>query len=235
MEYGCISDRKFYDRASAAVLLTMADGSKKTIEEAFALATEEGHENVIYYATEPDRQGALIATMRERGISVAVARDLVDVRFLEMLETYREGAKCRRIDASTDALRSGEATAEENERATAIFGEMKPEGLTLTVRCEHLSASAAPAVLTVSEEDVRMRDMMRMYAPDAPAMPLPAALVLNLDNPVAARLLSGGFGEEEGAVASHLLSLALLSHRPLSAEEMSAFLAESYRILGLLP
>ena len=50
-----------------------------------------------------------------------------------------------------------------------------------------------------------------------------------------ARLLSGGFGEEEAAVSRHLLSLALLAYRPLSGEEMAAFLRESYRLLGLLP
>ena len=80
-----------------------------------------------------------------------------------------------------------------------------------------------------------MRDMMRYYAPDAPAAPLPATLVLNADAPVVARLLSHGFGEEEAAVCRYLLSLGLLSYRPLSGEEMSAFLAESYRLLGLLP
>lgn len=79
-----------------------------------------------------------------------------------------------------------------------------------------------------------MRDMMRMYAPDAPAAPLPATLVLNLDSGVTERLLSGGYGAEEGDVAKHLLSLALLSHRPLSATEMAAFLSESYRFLEKL-
>ena len=233
VEYGCISDRKFYDRASAAVLLTMADGSKRSLEEAFAAAKEEGHEGVLYYATDPDRQGALIDTLRARGISVVVARDMIDVRFLEVLEGYRENTKCRRIDASTDALRR-EGESEENAEATALFEGKAPEGLTLTVRCERLSPEAPPAVLTAAEEDVRMREMMRMYAPDAPAAPLPATLVLNLDHAVTARLLSGGYGESAGEVAGHLLTLALLSHRPLSATEMAAFLAESYRFLEKL-
>ena len=235
VEYGCISDRKFYDRAASAVLLSMADGSKKTLEEAFAAAAEEGHEGVLYYATDPDRQGSLIETFRARGLSVAVARDMIDVRFFEVLETYRENTKCRRIDSSTDALRGeGENEGAALERATALYRDITAEGLTLSVRCEHLSADAAPAVLIAAEEDVRMRDMMRMYAPDAPAAPLPATLVLNLDSGVTARLLSGGYGAEEGDVAKHLLSLALLSHRPLSAAEMAAFLSESYRFLEKL-
>ena len=233
VEYGCISDRKFYDRAASAVLLTMADGTKKTVDEALAAAAEEGHEGVLYYATDPDRQGALIETFRARGLSVAVARDMIDVRFLETLETYREATKCRRIDSSTDALRA-EGETEDNASATALFEGIEAEGIILTVRCEHLSADAAPAMLVAAEEDVRMRDMMRMYAPDAPAAPMPSTLVLNLDSPVVSRLLSGGYGDAERDVAKHLLSLALLSHRPLSAAEMAAFLSESYRFLEKL-
>ncbi|MBO7761372.1 MAG: molecular chaperone HtpG [Clostridia bacterium] len=233
VEYGCISDRKFYDRVASAVLLPMADGSRKTLDEVFALATEEGHENIIYYATDPARQAGLIEAHRARGLSVAVAADMIDVRFLETLETYREGAKCLRIDASTDALKTGDA-AEESDRAAALYEGITAEGMTLTVRCEHLGEAAA-AILTAAEEDVRMQEMMRYYAPDAPAAPLPATLVLNLDHTVTARLLDGAFGEEGTAIARHLLSLALLSHRPLSAEEMAAFQAESYRLLSLLP
>lgn len=233
VEYGCISDRKFYDRASGAVLLTMADGSKKNLEEAFAAAKEEGHEGILYYATDPDRQGALIDALRARGISVVVARDMIDVRFLEVLEGYRENTKCRRIDSSTEALR-GEGESESNDEATALFADKAPEGLTLSVVCEHHTANAAPAVLTVGEEDLRMHEMMKMYAPDAPAAPLPATLVLNLDHAVTARLLAGGYGDSTAAVAQHLLSLALLSHRPLSAAEMAAFLNESYRFLEKL-
>ena len=234
VEYGCLSDKKFYDRASSAVLLTMTDGTKKTLDEAFATAAEEGHENTLYYATDPARQASLIETFRARGLSVAVATEFIDTRFLETLEGYREGAKCVRIDASTDALKTADA-AEDTDRAAALFEGISAEGMTLTVVCEHLGDAAQPALLTVSEEDVRMREMMRLYAPDAPAAPVPARLVLNGDSEVVTRLLSGGFGEETSAVARRLLSLALLSHRPLSGEEMTAFLAESYRLLGLLP
>ena len=234
VEYGCLSDKKFYDRASSAVLLTMTDGTKKTLDEVFAAAAEEGHENTLYYATDPARQASLIETFRARGLSVAVATEFIDTRFLETLEGYREGAKCVRIDASTDALKTADA-AEDTDRAAAIFEGITAEGMTLTVVCEHLGDAAQPALLTVSEEEVRMRDMMRLYAPDAPAAPVSARLVLNGDAPLVSRLLSGGFGEETSAVARRLLSLALLSHRPLSGEEMTAFLAESYRLLGLLP
>ena len=231
--YGCISDRKFYDRASSAVLLTLAGGEKRTVDESLEQAASEGHEGILYYTTDADRQAGLVATLAERGISVIVCRDRIDTRFLEVLEGYLN-IKCRRIDASTDALRTAGEEGADGERLTALFEGVSAEGLTLSYAAEHLGEGGAPALLTVSEEDVRMQEMMRYYAPDAPAAPLPARLTLNLDSSTVTRLLSGDFGEEEGAVARYLLSLSLLAYRPLSGEEMSAFLAESYRLLGRL-
>lgn len=234
VEYGCISDRKFYDRAQAAILFPMSDGSKRTLDELFALAAEEGHENTVYYATDASRQAALVEMFKGKGITVVLAEEFLDVRLMETLEHYREGAKCRRIDSSTEALRENGA-AEENERIASLFEGICAEGLNLSVACERLGAMAAPTVLTVSEEEMRMRDMMRMYAPDAPAAPIAATLVLNLDHAVVSRLAAGGYGEEEGAIARQLFSLALLSYRSLSADEMTAFLTESYRFLEKLP
>ncbi len=234
VEYASISDRKFYDRAASAVLLTLTSGEKRSVEEMLSLSKDEGHEGVLYYTTDPDRRADLVSAFAARGISVIVCRDMIDTRFLEVLEGYAE-VKCRRIDASTDALRTAEAEEADAERAAALFRDLSVEGIDLTVACEHLGEDTSPALLTAAEEDVRMREMMRYYAPDAPAAPLPAVFTLNLDSPTVTRLLSGGFGDEEGAVARHLLSLALLSYRPLSREEMSAFLSESYRILEMLP
>lgn len=233
--YAAISDRKFYDRAKPALLLTMADGTKKTPDEVLALAKEKGHGGVLYYATAPDRQGELINLFGARGRMVVLAPDFLDVRFLEALESYCEGLSCRRIEAAAAELAEGSAEDTLLSAATALFEDVSAEGLRLSVGCEHLGADAAPALLCFSEEEVRMREMMRLYAPDAPAADLGARLALNADSPLVLRLLSGGFGEEAPAVARYLLSLALLSHRPLSGSEMTAFLAESYRLLGLLP
>ncbi len=234
VEYASISDRKFYDRAQGAILLPLAGGGYQTIDEALDAAKTEGHEDVLYYAEDAARQAPLIEAFRARGCSVVLATEFLDARFLETLEGYREGVKAMRIDASTDLFKTGDAEGD-TERACELYRDITAEGITLTIACERLGSETAPALLTVNGEDVRMRDMMKMYAPDAPAAPLPARLVLNADSPLVARLLSGGFGERTDAVARHLLRLALLSHRPLSATEMTELLAESYRFLECLP
>ena len=75
---------------------------------------------------------------------------------------------------------------------------------------------------------------MRMYAPDMTRMGTEATLILNTASPIIARLAEDGFGERRAQVAKHVYSLATLSHRTLSADEMKAFLADSYEILASL-
>ena len=80
-----------------------------------------------------------------------------------------------------------------------------------------------------------MEEMMRMYAPDMPAMPSEATLILNLASPIINGLAEGRFGDKAEQVAKQVYSLALLSHRALDAEEMKEFLSDSYGLLsGLL-
>ena len=76
---------------------------------------------------------------------------------------------------------------------------------------------------------------MKMYAPDMPAMPTEATLILNVASPIISGLADGRFGDKEMQVAKHVYSLARLSHRALNAEEMKEFLSDSYGLLaGLL-
>ena len=112
--------------------------------------------------------------------------------------------------------------------------ECRGKELELSVRTERLADATVPAILTVSEEARRMEEMMKMYAPDMPPMPTEATLVLNLSSPLITRLAEKGFGDKTETVAKYIYSLALLSQRPLSAEEMREFLQDGYGLLSEL-
>lgn len=77
-----------------------------------------------------------------------------------------------------------------------------------------------------------MEEMMRMYAPDMPSMGTEATLILNTASPIITRLSEDGYKEGAEKVAKYVYSLAVLSHRALTADEMKAFLADSYDILS---
>jgi len=230
-EYASVCERSFYDGAKDGLLLTLSDGKKLTVSEAVETI---GEKKTLYYTTDAVLQAQYISLYTARDIKVFVSDTLLDERFFQMLEQY-EGVKFVRVDAGTDALREGGEDAESDERLASLFTAIEKDGKPLTVKQERFVDASVPAVLTVSEESRRMEEMMRMYAPDMPAMPSEVTLILNLASPIVTGLAEGRFGDKSEQVAKYIYSLALLSHRSLSADEMKAFLSDSYEILsGLL-
>lgn len=225
-EYAAICEKSFYDQVKEGLLLTAADGTRISVASAIEKA---GEKKTLYYATDAVLQAQYISMYTAKEFDVYLAESVLDERFLQILE-QNEGVKFIRVDADTDALR--EEMVEENATLTSLFTSLVPEGKKMTVKLARLTDGTVPAVLTVSEESRRMEEMMRMYAPDMPMPEKETTLTLNMASPVIARLAEGGFGERNAQVAKYVLSLATLSHRALSADEMKAFLADSYDVLA---
>ena len=230
VEYGCISDRKFYDRVIGAVLFPLSDGKMVTLDE-YLEEAKESHEGVIYYATDANLQSQYISLYESEGRRVVMMPSMLDVRFAEAIEQNREKTRFVRVDAEIDALKT-ESEAEANEELIALFAAFASEGQTLKVELHNLKNESVPAILNVSEESRRMQEMMKMYAPDAPSMPTDETLILNGACPLVRRLASGDLGEKKQAVARQIYRLAQISARTLTAEEMKSFLADSYALLS---
>lgn len=232
LAYACVCERKFYDRVKDALLLSCTDGSHLTLSEYLEEAKDK-NENTVYYTTDARQQASYVSLYTQKGIRVAVFDNPLDVRLAESIEQYRADDKIRfrRIDADLDALK-GEGD-EKPEKAIALFSAFSDEHCKLTVEAHPLSDTETPALLTVSEETRRMQDFMRMYADaSTPAMPTEATLVLNTNCEIIRRLDRGDYGDDTDTVARQIYSLALLSGRPLEAEEMKTFLRDSYRLLS---
>ncbi len=229
VEYGAVSERKFYDRVKEALMLTLTSGKKITVSECIEKA---GEKKTVYYAHDLKAQSSLIAMYEAEGYEVVHAESILDDRFLQMLEATEGGVKFVRVDADTSALRE-EGEEEKSEKLSSLFEAFGNDENKLSVRLEKLRDTTVPAVLNVSEESRRMQEMMKIYAPDL-SMPTEATLVLNTACPLIKRLEEDGFGENTQEIASYIYHLAMLSQRSLSAEEMKSFLSESYRILEAL-
>ena len=228
VEYGCICDRKFYDRVIGAVLLPLTDGTTVTLDE-YLDGAKETHEGVVYYATDADLQSQYISMYENEGRKVVMLPSVLDVRCAETVEQNREKTRFVRVDAEIDALK-GEGEGEADEALTALFASFAGEGK-LKVEIHRLKDESVPAILNVSEESRRMQEMMKMYAPDAPAMPADETLILNDACPLIKRLASGEFGDKNERIARQVYRLAQISARTLTAEEMKTFLADSYALL----
>ena len=230
-EYASVCEKSFYDGAKDGLLLTLSDGKRLTVSEAVEAA---GEKKTLYYTTDAVLQAQYISLYTKQNTRVFVSDTLLDERFFQTLEQY-EGVKFVRVDAGIDALKEGDEAPENDERLATLFAAIEKDGKALTVKQERFADASVPAVLNVSEESRRMEEMMRMYAPDMPAMPSEATLILNVSSPIVKGLAEGRFGDKAEQIAKYVYSLALLSHRPLDAREMESFLTDSYDLLsGLL-
>ncbi len=239
VEYACMRDRKFYDRAKDSVLLHLTNGSYVTVAT-YLESAKEKHENTVYYTTDREQQARYVSLFEDQGISIAIMEQLIDTQFVQMLESYDQTVKYLRIDADVAAALTEEnGDTADNEALTALFCKVSGKE-DLEVKYQSFKDASLPAVLTVSEESRRMEEMMKMYAMqsggEAPDFPVAYSMTVNNASPLIARL--GILASDEPAkaemMASMIYRLSMLSHRKLSAEELSTFLSECYVLLGTL-
>ena len=232
VEYGCMRDRKFYDRVKDSLLLEVCGGGFTTLD-AYLEKAKETNENKVYYTTDAITQAQYISLLEREGIQVVVLDRVLDTQFIQVLEHNREGVRFIRVDAEVaDAAQDGDKTNECAD-AVAAFAEIAGEKTPLEVQC--LKNSDIPAILTVSEESRRMEDMMRMYGGET-SFPAESKLILNAANRLIQKIDTLYTADREKALtlAKHIYALSILSHRRFSAEELEAFLTDSYTLLEKL-
>ena len=233
VEYGCMRDKKFYDRVNGSILLEQTDGTFVTVDE-YLDAAKEKHENKIYYVNDAVAQSKYVEMFKAEGINVAVLDRIVDTQFINTVEMNREGVKFCRIDAELADVLKDDGDKTELPEVAELF--KKIAGEKTTVSFERFKDTKTPAVLNISEEERRMDDMMKLYKMGG-TMPLSETLVLNTSSPLIqklADLITAGEDEKAGSIAEQIYTLSSLSQRQLSAEELVKFLDRSYGILNEL-
>ncbi|MBQ4066256.1 MAG: molecular chaperone HtpG [Clostridia bacterium] len=232
VEYGCLRDRKFYSKASSAVLYERCDGTFVTLPE-YLEAAKDKHEGRVYYAQSKTSQAAYISMFESEGIPVVLMPLMIDSQFAALVESENEGVHILRVDSElADTMKEGEA--KELTAVLDIFKEIVPENT--EIRFEALKDESLPALLNVSEDARRMEDMMRMYSmmgKDAPAFPTAETLILNSSCPIIASL-EAKERDKAALLARQIYKLCRLSHGNMDAEELKSFLSDSYSLLSMI-
>lgn len=236
VEYGCLRDRKFYERLKDSILYQDTEGKFVTLKE-YLEAAKEKHENTVYYTADKTSQAQYIAMFAAEGIEVVVLDKLIDTQFINVIEQENDGVKFVRIDADVASALKAEGTAENNEKLAELFKKVSGNK-ELKVNFELLKNAKIPAVLNISEQSRRMDDMMKMYRAagnDVGTMSFPtdATLVVNASSPLITRLAAEVETDEGKAekIAKQIYTLALLSQRQLTADELQSFLSDSFDML----
>ena len=206
--------------------MPLTDGRHLTFEE-YAKELQGKEEGKIFYAADPVTQAQYISLYTDRGIPVALFDKVLDSQFFSLAEAEGK-VKFVRVDAEiSDSLKEGES--DENEGLKSLFASVCPENTEITFAS--LKDGSLPALLNVSEEERRMKEMMRMYGMDVPTGEEKATLILNGSNALLKKLADCTDEDKKKDAAAQIYALALLSQRPLTAEEMKKFLAGSFKTI----
>ena len=263
IKFGCIKDEKFCERMMEYVLFKDLDGKYTTMNEyleaqkpadgeAEADKAEEktdekadGEEKeapktTIYYVTDVVQQSQYINMFREQKMNAVVLKDNIDNPFISHLEAKNEKVKFQRIDADvTDSMKeevSEEELKGETDALTALFRKALNNDK-LEVKVEKLKNVNVSSMVTLSEENRRMQDMMKMYnmyGMDPSMFGTTTTLVLNANNALVKYLFENPEGEHSNMICEQLYDLAMISHQPLSPEAMTKFVNRSNEIMMLL-
>ncbi len=237
VKYGCIKDSKFHDMVKGAILLKKTDGKYSTLAE-YRAANFDKTEKKIYYTNDEKRQAASVKLYTDRGIEVAVMNTLIDGNFMSFLEyegKEEDRVTFARVDADIDGLKeeSEEGKDLDAEKLQNMFRKAlgKEE---LEVKLEALGDAEMTAMVTEDEQMRRYKEMSRIYGERFP-LPDRFTLILNRRN-TSVQALAGRDPEDETTqmLCCQMYDLARMAAQPLEAEEITAFLERSRKLLGMV-
>jgi molecular chaperone HtpG len=205
---------------------------------------DEKKEKIVYYVTDEQQQSQYISMFKAAKMDAVILNHTIDQPFISQLESKNEGVKFLRIDADvTDAMKAktskkAEKELEEQSESLAKLFRKVLKKDKFAVKVEKLKNKKVSSVITLSEESRRMADMMKMYS--MPGMSMPGmgdegeTLILNANHPLVQYVTEHQDGEHADMICEQLYDLAKLQQAPLSAEQMTKFIARSNDIMLLL-
>ena len=201
--------------------------------------TEEPN-TTIYYVTDEVQQSQYINMFREQGMNAVILKHNIDNPFISHLEAKNENVKFQRIDADVNDSMKEEVSEEELKGETDALTALFRKALNnekLEVKVEKLKNENVSSMITLSEENRRMQEMMKMYnmyGMDPSMFGNSTTLILNANNALVKYLFENPEGEHTNMLCEQLYDLAMISHQPLSPEAMTKFISRSNEIMMLL-
>ncbi len=243
IEYGIISEPKFWERAEKFCLLKDTAGKYYTFNEykdAITAAQTDKDQKLVYlYTTDTTEQHSYIEAATARGYSVLVMDGPIDNHFVNTLEQKFEKSSFIRVDGDVidklikkDEQLPSKLSEEEQNQIKPIFGEIAGEA-NYTVVFESLSETDMPVQITRPEFMRRMKDMSMLGGMSyMGSLPDSYNLVVNSNHALISRLKETENEEDKKALAKQLFDLARLSQNLLKGEELTSFIKRSISIIG---
>ena len=238
-----IKEAKGEEADAAKTEETKAEETKTDAEEPKDADAKEEEKTRIFYVTDEVQQSQYINMFKAQGQDAIILTHNIDSAFITYLEQKHQEVQFLRIDADVhDSLKDevAEDEKEEFQKTTDSLVEIFRKELgneKLDVKVEKLKDENVASMAVLSEENRRMQEMMKMYGMggmDASMFGSQATLVLNANHPLVQFLVANKDSENVSIICKQLYDLAMLAHKPLSPEEMTAFVKRSNDIMMLL-
>ena len=238
-----IKEAKGEEADAAKTEETKEEETKTDAEESKDADAKEEEKTRIFYVTDEVQQSQYINMFKAQGQDAIILTHNIDSAFITYLEQKHQEVQFLRIDADVhDSLKDevAEDEKEEFQKTTDSLVEIFRKELgneKLDVKVEKLKDENVASMAVLSEENRRMQEMMKMYGMggmDASMFGSQATLVLNANHPLVQFLVTNKDSENVSIICKQLYDLAMLAHKPLSPEEMTAFVKRSNDIMMLL-
>ena len=238
-----IKEAKGEEADAAKTEEAKAEETKTDAEESKDADAKEEEKTRIFYVTDEVQQSQYINMFKAQGQDAIILTHNIDSAFITYLEQKHQEVQFLRIDADVhDSLKDevAEDEKEEFQKTTDSLVEIFRKELgneKLDVKVEKLKDENVASMAVLSEENRRMQEMMKMYGMggmDASMFGSQATLVLNANHPLVQFLVTNKDSENVSIICKQLYDLAMLAHKPLNPEEMTAFVKRSNDIMMLL-
>ncbi len=244
IEYGMLSEDKFFEKADKFALYPTVDGKFYTFEELQNKIkdnqTDKDDKLVVLYASDKEAQHSYIEAAKAKGYEVLLLDSPIISHLIQKLETSKENLSFARVDADhLDNLIKKEDTAisklsdEEKEKLKGEIEEVvKEKGY--TIQMEAMDSSSSPFIITEPEFMRRMKEMQQtggggMFGMGG--MPEMYNLIVNTNHELVSEILNTKTSKKRERLINQSLDLARLSKGLLKGKELTNFISRSYEMI----
>jgi molecular chaperone HtpG len=243
IEYGMLSEDKFFDKAKKFALYPTVDNSYLTFEELLEKTkdaqTDKDGNHIVLYAANKDAQHSYIQDAKSKGYEVLLLDSPIVSHLMQKLETSNDKVKFTRVDADhidnlikKDDTVISKLTDEEKDTLKPMIESNVPKE-TYTVQLEAMDSNASPFLITVPEFMRRMKEMSATGGGMMGMGNLPEMynLVVNTNHELVGEILHTKTEKKRTRLINQAFDLAKLSQNLLHGEELTNFIKRSYELI----
>jgi molecular chaperone HtpG len=243
IEYGMLSEEKFFEKAEKFALYPTVDNEHYTYEELEAKIkdahTDKDGKLILLYASNLEEQHAYIEAAKEKGYTVLLLDSPIVPHLLQKLETSKENISFARVDSDAveNLIKKKEESISKLDETQITTLKEKVEGVVkdtgYIIQTEALSSEALPFMLTEPEFMRRMKDMQKTGGGGFMGQNMPDMynLVINTNHPLSSEILETKTDKKREKLIRQALDLAKLSKGVLKGADLSAFIKRSVDLI----